>query len=101
MAVFGMTAALQFYQKLVEVFDDFFESPSSARHAMNFVITAYHLHEWVWKGFFKNDAVKRQGLGIPKDIDAFKAWLDTQSIWYAQMQTLANGSKHFQPGGPQ
>lgn len=63
---------------------------------MNFVITAYHMHEWVWKGFLKNDAAKRQELGIPKDIDAFKAWLDDRSIWYAQMQSLANGSKHFQ-----
>jgi hypothetical protein len=95
-AVFGITTPLQFYQKLVQEFDDFCEAPSSARHAMNFVITAYHMHEWVWKGFLKNDAAKRQELGIPKDIDAFKAWLDDRSIWYAQMQSLANGSKHFQ-----
>jgi hypothetical protein len=97
--MFGINNARDFYQKLVQEFDDFCEAPSSARHAMNFVITAYHLHEWVWKSFLKNDAAKRQALGIRKDIDAFKAWLDERSIWYAQMQPLANGSKHFQPGG--
>ncbi len=96
--MFGISTPLQFYQKLVQEFDDFCEAPSSARHGMNFVITAYHLHEWVWKGFLKNDPAKRQALGISKSIDAFKAWLDGKSIWYAQMQALANGSKHFQPG---
>jgi hypothetical protein len=96
--MFGIATPLQFYQKLVQEFDDFCENPGSARHAMNFVITAYHLHEWVWKGFLKNDAAKRQELGIAKDIGAFKVWLDNRSIWYAQMQNLANGSKHFQDG---
>ena len=99
--MFGISTPLQFYQKLVQEFDDFCEAPSSARHAMNFVITAYRLHEWVWKGFLKNDVAKLQELHISKSIDAFKAWLDGKSIWYAQMQALANGSKHFQPGGLQ
>jgi hypothetical protein len=30
-------------------------------------------------------------------MDAFKDWLDNRSVWYTQMQSLANGSKHFQP----
>jgi hypothetical protein len=94
--VFGIATPVQFYQKLIQEFDDFCEAPHSARHAMNFVITAYHLHEWVWKGFLKNDTAKRAELGIAKDIDAFKAWLYSRSIWYAQIQGLANGSKHFQ-----
>jgi hypothetical protein len=81
----GIATPLQCYQKLVQEFDDFCENPGSARHAMNFVITAYHLHEWVWKGFLKNDAAKRQELGIGKDIGAFKIWLDNKSIWYAQI----------------
>lgn len=95
--MFGITNALQFYQKLVQEFDDFCENPGSARHAMNFVITAYHLHEWVWKDYLKNDGARRQKIGIAKDINAFKEWLNGRSIWYAQMQPLANGSKHFQP----
>ncbi|WP_420971616.1 hypothetical protein [Bradyrhizobium sp. B120] len=100
--MFGIANPVQFYAKLVQEFDDFCENPSSARHAMNFVITAYHLHEWIWKDFLKNDAAKRKELGIAKDIRAFRDWLDSRSIWYAQMQPLANGSKHFQPAnGPQ
>jgi hypothetical protein len=99
--MFGITNALQFYQKLVQEFDDFCENQGSARHAMNFVITAYHLHEWIWKDYLKNDAARRQVMGIEKDFKAYREWLDSRSIWYAQMEPLANGSKHFRPAsGP-
>jgi hypothetical protein len=98
--VFGINTPLQFFQKLLQEFDDCFDHPGSARHAMNFVITAHHLAEWVWKGFLKDDEAKQKQLGITKkNLHAYRAWLETQSIWVAQMQALANGSKHFQPGG--
>jgi hypothetical protein len=97
--MFGISTPLQFYQKLVQEFDDFCEDPGSARHAMNFVITAFHLTEWVWKDFLKDDEAKRKELGIAKDINAFHRWIADKSIWTAQMQDLANGSKHFQAKG--
>jgi hypothetical protein len=53
--MFGITTPIQFYPKLTQEFDDFCENHGSACHAMNFVITAYHLIEWVWKDFLKED----------------------------------------------
>jgi hypothetical protein len=98
--MFGISTPLHFYQKLVQEFDDFCETPSSARHAMNFVITAHHMSDWVWVGFLSKDQVKRKQLGLDnKNVHGFRGWLYAQSIWLAQMQPLANGSKHFQPGG--
>jgi hypothetical protein len=98
-AVFGITTPTQLYTKLVLEFDDFCAAPGSGRHAMNFVITAFHLTEWVWKDFLKEDEAKRDELGIAKDINAFHRWIAEKSIWTAQMQDLANGSKHFQTKG--
>ncbi|HLZ05200.1 MAG TPA: hypothetical protein VKR55_24005 [Bradyrhizobium sp.] len=97
--MFGITTPLQFYGKLVQEFDDFCDDPGSARHAMNFVITAHHMSDWVWKGFLKEDEAKQKQLGMKKSIHGLREWLDGQSIWQAQMQGLANGSKHFQPEG--
>ncbi|UPK15815.1 hypothetical protein IVA93_37550 (plasmid) [Bradyrhizobium sp. 155] len=82
----------------MQEFDDFCDNQGSARHAMNFVITAYHLHEWVWKDYLKNDALRRQEIGIAKDFKAYRDWLNSH-VWYAQMEPLANGSKHFRPAG--
>lgn len=96
--MFGITNPLEFYQKLVQEFDDFCENPGSARHAMNFVITAHHMSDWVWVGFLNKDRAKRKQLGLDdKNVHGFREWLYSQSIWLAQMQPLANGSKHFQP----
>jgi hypothetical protein len=96
--MFGITTPLQFYQKLVQEFDDFCEAPSSARHAINFVITAHHMSDWVWVGFLGKDLAKRRHLGLEnKNIHGFREWLYSRSIWLAQMQPLANGSKHFRP----
>jgi len=98
--MFGISTPLQFYQKLVQEFDDFCEAPSSARHAMNFVITAHHMSDWVWAGFLNKDRARKKKLGLDdKNVHGFREWLYSQSIWLAQMQPLANGSKHFQPGG--
>ncbi|WP_050043534.1 hypothetical protein [Bradyrhizobium sp. LTSPM299] len=97
--MFGITNPSQLYAKLVLEFDDFCADQGSGRHAMNFVITAFHLTEWVWKDFLKEDEAKRNELGIAKDINAFHRWIMDKSIWTAQMQDLANGSKHFQPKG--
>jgi len=98
-AVFGITTPAQLYAKLVLEFDDFCDDPGSGRHAMNFVITAYHLTEWAWKDFLKEDEVKRRELGIAKDINSFHVWIAEKSIWTAQMRDLANGSKHFETKG--
>jgi hypothetical protein len=96
--VLGITNSIQLYAKLVQEFDDFYDDQGSSRHAMNFVITAYHLVEWVWKDFLSADKAKQQELGVAS-ITEFNAYIANNSIWTAQMGDLANGSKHFQQKG--
>lgn len=92
----GITNTLQFYKKLVDEFDDCVKMPGSSRHAMNFVITAYHMTDWVWGGFLKADLDKQAELGMKENsISGFRNWLDDRCLWLGQMQELCNGSKHF------
>jgi hypothetical protein len=92
--VFDINNARDFYQKLLEDFDDYMGQQDSARHAMNCAITAHHLADWVWGDFVKGDATLKAKLGI-SDIHDFRRWIDTQSVWYGVVQSLSNGSKHF------
>jgi hypothetical protein len=92
--MFDITNSRDFYQKLLEDFDDFMGQQDSARHAMNCAITAHHMADWVWGDFLKNGAALKTKLGI-KSKDDFMRWIDTQTIWYGLLQGLSNGSKHF------
>jgi hypothetical protein len=62
--VFDIVNARDFYQKLLEDFDDFMRQPDSARHAMNCAITAHHMADWVWGDFVKSDAALKARLGV-------------------------------------
>jgi hypothetical protein len=84
-----------FYVKLLAEFDDYLEIPDSARHAMNCAITAYHVHDWVWNDFLKEDAVTRAKLGIGKKKASFVEWITRQFVWFSLVGEIANGSKHF------
>ena len=56
MASFDIRSPSDFLQKLRDEQADFIKSHClDARHALNAVMTAYHLHEWVWGGFAKRD----------------------------------------------
>jgi len=92
--MFDITNSRDFYQKLLEEFDDFMQQLASSRHAMNFAITAHHMADWVWGDFVKGDPALKAKLGI-KTKDDFMAWIDTQTVWYRVVQGISNGSKHF------
>ena len=92
--MFDIVNSRDFYQKLLEDFDDFMQQPDSARHAMNCAITAHHMADWVWGDFVKSDAALKAKLGV-RDIHDFLRWIDTQTVWYGLVQSLSNGSKHF------
>jgi len=92
--MFDMNNSRDFYQKLLEDFDDFMGQQDSARHAMNCAITAHHLADWVWGDFVKSDAVLKAKLAV-KDKEDFMCWIDTQTVWYGLVQGISNGSKHF------
>lgn len=92
--MFDIINSCDFYQKLLEDFDDYMNRPDSARHAMNCAITAHHLADWVWGDFVKSDDQLKRTLGLRKKED-FMAWIDSQTVWYGVVQSLSNGSKHF------
>jgi len=93
--MFDVVTARDFYAMLIEDFDDFMEEPHSARRALHCAISAYHLHEWIWSDWLKNDVNTRQKLGIKKNKDDFVAWLLRANVWFFYVQAIANGTKHF------
>ncbi|MHC2315178.1 hypothetical protein ACVIHC_002224 [Bradyrhizobium diazoefficiens] len=92
--MFDINNARDFYQKLLEDFDDYIQQPDSARLAMNCAITAHHMADWVWGDFLKEDDTVKARLGVKKKPD-FMAWIDRQTVWYGLVQSISNGSKHF------
>jgi hypothetical protein len=92
--MFNITTSRQFFEKLLEEQKDLNEDRTSARHALNCIITAYHLHEWIWGDWLKDDFEAWRALGI-RDKDSFVAWLDGRCYWFSVFQELANGAKHF------
>lgn len=92
--MFDINNACDFYQKLLDDFDDFMQQMDSARHAMNCAITAHHMADWVWGDFVKGDAALKAKLGV-KDKNDFMAWIDRQTVWFGLVQSISNGSKHF------
>ncbi|HEY5063718.1 MAG TPA: hypothetical protein VIJ04_02645 [Xanthobacteraceae bacterium] len=93
--MFDIRNSRDFYAKLLADFDDFMENQESARHAMNCAITAHHMHDWVWSDYLKSDEGIRNNMGIPKDKGDFSRWIDAHSVWFAIVQEISNGSKHF------
>jgi hypothetical protein len=92
--MFGIQNSRDFYEKLVAEFEDLHHDPMSARIAVNCAITAYHLAEWIWGDWLKSDAVAKAALVI-NTLDEFKEWVDSQTPYFAAMQSITNGTKHF------
>lgn len=92
--MFDVVGWRDFYAMLVADFDDFHNEPDSARKAIHCAITAYHLHEWVWGDLLKPSKQLQSDLAV-KDKVSFLKWIEKRTIWFAIVQQLANGSKHF------
>jgi hypothetical protein len=92
--MFNIRNSRDFYEKLLQEFAELQDNPSSARAAINCAISAYHLHEWVWGDWLKNDYATWKKLGI-RDKESFLAWIDRSEPFFPVLQALANGSKHF------
>lgn len=93
--MFDINNSRDFYQKLLEDFDDYMGNLNSARHALNCAIAAHHMHDWVWADFLKEDDQLRAKFGIDKKLTSFIKWIEAQSIWFGMVQSISNGSKHF------
>jgi len=79
---------------LVEDFDEFMAEPHSARRALHCAITAYHLHDWVWRDWIENDPAVQETLDI-RSKRSFIRWINKRCVWFRAVADLANGTKHF------
>jgi len=94
--VFLISTPRNMFEKMKSEYKDFKKNPSSSRHAINFVLTAHHLREWVWKAYLKNDEVMRYK--IKNDINSakdFYKFVNNECNEMKYMKELANNSKHF------
>ena len=73
--MFDIVTCRDFLAKLNADFDDFLKQQDSARLALNCIVTAYHLHEWVWGDWLKTDHAAWKQLGI-RDKETFIAWIE-------------------------
>lgn len=94
--MFDIRTSHDFYAMLVADFDDYMSDPQSTRRALHCAITAYHLREWVWHDWLKDDQQVQQALGI-KDEASFNAWVNQSFPWFPIVRELVNGTKHFEP----
>ena len=53
--IFEIKTAEDFLKKFIADYEDFKNNPESTRHALNAIMTGYHLHEWVWGDKVKNN----------------------------------------------
>lgn len=98
-ASLGITNAKQFLEKLHEEQKDFVASDClSGRHALNAIITAYHLHEWVWGEWLqkRHDLRKEWGVNSPGE---FCRRLSNNNQFCPALEDarkITNGTKHFE-----
>jgi hypothetical protein len=94
---FNITSAKEFLDKLHEEQKDFVASDCmSERHALNAIITAYHLHEWVWADWLQNSNDLRKKWNVDNHKQFFKK-LTANDLCPALEDACAitNGTKHF------
>jgi hypothetical protein len=99
MTSFNITSASAFLAKFQEEQADFHASHClSARHALNAIITAYHLHEWVWDECrHRAELLKKWGLKANGGAKNFKVYLSQFCPALDDARKVANGTKHFRP----
>jgi hypothetical protein len=91
MASFGLNTSADFLQKLREERADFVHSKClSSRHAVNAVMTAYHLCEWVLAELANRPEFEH------KTLESFRETLEGGSL-IKDAVLVANGTKHFKP----
>ena len=97
MASFDIRTPSDLLKKLRDEQNDFIKSRClDARHALNAVMKAYHLHEWVWGDFAKRRCdLYRVWRLSPAEYSGFKSYLFEKCPALADAEMLTNGTKHF------
>jgi hypothetical protein len=95
--MFGITSAYRFFERFGPITPRVEADIADPGAALNCILSLYHLHEWVWARWLKQRPNVQATLGIRKDIESFKAWLDEKCPHFTLVQELANGTKHCRP----
>src|SRR5260370_1940965 len=90
--MFGINSSVAFYGKMLEDYDDFVEQSGSPRHAINCMLSAYHMAEWIWGDWLQTDYATWKALGI-RDRESFLAWVDKSQIWFRGSTSPKFGSR--------
>jgi len=95
--IFAIQSAGDFLGKLEGDVALLMEDVADSGLAMNGILAAYHIHEWLWAGWLKPKApVPVRGTMIRNKED-LRSWLDKDCPHFKVIQDLANGSKHCRP----
>ncbi len=86
---YEIKTSVDLLRKLLDEREDFLKQPLSSRVAMNAVITAWHLHEWIYLEYAEHALIKSLG-----SFEAFRHYLYSRES-FENVRDLANGSKHF------
>jgi hypothetical protein len=92
--MFDISTSADFYEMLVEDFDELITKPDSARLALHCAISAYHLREWLWKDWLSSDTEAKEAIGVTSE-SSFNDWIYEHCVWFGSIRDLANGTKHF------
>ncbi|MDB5236708.1 MAG: hypothetical protein JWR44_3701 [Hymenobacter sp.] len=102
---FGIVSSKGFLEKLTEEYKDFDNNHVSARYAMNCALTSWHLTDWTYSEFFKEDerfqdtekTKTKQGkeyLFVVSGLGKYQDYLIKRCEELKYMRLIANGSKH-------
>lgn len=86
-----------FFQKLRDEYGDFDKAHLNPRFAINCAITSWHLTDWTYQEFFKNDSRFQDSKENNKNISGlvkFQEFLKTSCPELEYMRMITNGSKH-------
>jgi hypothetical protein len=95
--MFAITNATEFFTKVKQDHAALEEQIDDSGRAMNCILSAYHLHEWVWAHSLKPTMPRKLGNLIVKDKSSFVGWLEAACPHFTLLQELTNGTKHCAP----
>jgi hypothetical protein len=86
---FNIKISIDFFNKLLEDYNEFLSDEISSRIALNCAMTAWHLTDWIYNEF--NNMFHNQFPTLP----LFQQDIKRQCPSLQIMHDLANGSKHY------
>jgi len=94
--IFEIKTAEHFLKKFIDDYEDFKNNPESTRHALNAIMTGYHLHEWVWGDKVEKNSSLMKKMGVEnRKLSGFRNWIRGECPEFEIARAITNGSKHF------